>query len=116
MAFDSIPSVGEATGVGALLTSVGGFFFLWRDRIAARARMDAQAETNKADLEKAEARVDSLEKELRDHKLDIAKRYVDSDTLRQVEARLFAAIDGVTSAIRDLGARIDRAIEQRGRD
>lgn len=115
MTFDS-PTLGDAAGLAALAASVIGIAYGVRREIIARATMDARFEVSERTVAAAVAKSELLDRQLNDHKLDVAKRYVGVDALEKVESRLFAALDGVTTAIRDLGSRLDRAFEQHARN
>jgi hypothetical protein len=110
------PTYSQILGTVAMIIALGSAASAYINGVKERAKTEvgfAESAKKTAETEKALAVVS---RELTEHKLEVATRYVNADTLRQVEARLFSAIDGVTTAIRDLGARLDRAFEQRQHD
>jgi hypothetical protein len=53
---------------------------------------------------------------LYEHKLDVARRYVDTDSLDKIEARLFDALQIVAASITSLRDRLDKVLDERKRD
>jgi hypothetical protein len=105
--------IGDAAGVVALIASAVSIAETYRTRAAVRARSDARFMTVMETTNSNAERCKSLEREVSDYKLAVAQRYASLEALEKIENRLFSAIDGVTVAIRDLGARLDRAFESR---
>lgn len=105
--------VGDAAGVVALVASAVSIFETYRQRAVTKVRNDvmfsAAADVGKANAEKCAL----LERELAEQRLSMAQHYASLDALAKVEQRLFTAIDGVTLAIRDLAARLDRAFDRK---
>lgn len=111
MELDALPV--SVAGYVALAGAAGSAYMTWRNFVTSRVKSDERAEIVNDALKSCELSIASIQLDLASHKLDVARHYVAIESLEKVETRIFAAIDGVTSAIRDLGTRLDRAFEQR---
>jgi hypothetical protein len=102
-----------ATALIAFVTSLIAVGSQWRERVIAKAKADsiyqAAVEASKAN----DLRCTAIERDLAEYKLLSSQHYATSASLERIEGRLFQALDGVSLAIRDLGSRLDRVLENR---
>jgi hypothetical protein len=110
------PTWGEITGnLAILIAAIGIGITIWqinRVNIKAEARFEDAVQAVKA----LTVTLDGIKTELYEHKLDVARRYVDTDSLDKIEARLFDALQIVAASITSLRDRLDKVLDERKRD
>lgn len=111
--YDHWPSL-LLSGLALLFTAVN-VAWTWFQFQSAKSAGDGSRKTafdvaTKA-MDTLSGRVDAMDARVAAYRLEMAQKYVTNDTLDRTEGRLLAAVEGVTSAVRGLGDRIDRAID-----
>lgn len=97
-----IAIVGGLFGIG---TSAAGILTFWMNFSNRIGKADAKAETAGKQSSAATARVITIEKELTELRVSVARDYVSKDTLDVMEKR-------VIDAINRLGDRLDKAFKE----
>lgn len=108
----SLPTYGEIMGTLSLsLVFAQAAFTFWK-RNADRIKLDAARDAAITEAREAKEATKQVAHDLAKHELEVARRYVGIDMVERVEARLFAALAEVTTALRDMSARLDRAADR----
>ena len=108
--------VGSVLGGIALLVTIGNGVWGWisgmNKRAAAEAAEAKSLEGVTAVLGDVAKKLAAVESDLSQHKVDVARFYVRSEALQNMETRLLAAVSEIGQAVGRLGERIDRNIDR----
>jgi hypothetical protein len=106
------PTYGELIGAIALFITTSQIILGYLRSIKAMAAAAASRESLWAKSVEVSKEVKVVADALAEHKLTIAREYVENAVLVRVETRLFTAISEVTVAIHGISDRLDRAIDR----